>query len=238
MFILNIKVKKKWFVLTAFALAILGALMFLPIESYTKVTLDWVEGLGYWGYFVFFLIYVLFTVLFLPGFILTVGAGAIFNLWGGFITVSLASTMGASLAFLIGRFFARRAIEKKIADSRKFAAIDNAVGREGWKIVFLTRLSPVFPFNLLNYAYGLTRVKFSHYVLSSWVGMMPGTLLYVYIGAVAGDIARLALAEQPETDALQMAFRIIGLIATIIVTLYVTRIARNALREEMPKTDQ
>lgn len=218
----------------AFALLAICALALLPVESFARATLDWVEGLGYWGYFIFFLIYALFTILFLPGFILTVGAGAIFNLWGGFAVVSLGSTLGASLAFLIGRFFARDTIEKKVAENRKFAAIDSAVGRQGWKIVFLTRLSPVFPFNLINYAYGLTKVKFSHYVLASWIGMMPGTLLYVYIGALAGDVARSALVEHPETSMMEMVFRVIGLIATLIVTIYVTRIARNALRDEVP----
>lgn len=180
------------------ALVVVG-LYLLPARELAVEAMRWVEGLGFTGYVVFFLLYAFFTVLFLPGFILTVGAGAIFGLVGGFVAVSLGSTTGAALAFLLGRFLAREAIERKVAGNAKFAAIDAAVAQKGWKIVFLTRLSPVFPFNLINYAYGLTRIPFPHYVLASWVGMMPGTLLYVYTGSLAGNVARAALAETPST---------------------------------------
>lgn len=228
---------KKW-ILTGLLVAGLVSLGFvMPLDSLMLATLDWVESLGIWGYILFFLCYVLFTVLFLPGFILTVGAGAIFDLWGGFIVVSLGSTLGASLAFLIGRFFARRLVEQKVADNPKFAAIDRAVGKQGWKIVFLTRLSPVFPFNLINYAYGLTKVPFWHYVLASWIGMMPGTLLYVYIGAVAGTVARTALTEQSETKTIELVFQGIGLLATLLVTIYVTQLARKALRHDIAEKE-
>lgn len=222
---------KKGIVIGLLVAGLVSLGFFLPLDALMLATLDWVESLGIWGYALFFLCYVLFTVLFLPGFILTVGAGAIFDLWGGFIVVSLGSTLGASLAFLIGRFFARSLIEQKVAGNPKFAAIDRAVGKQGWKIVFLTRLSPVFPFNLINYAYGLTKVPFWHYVLASWIGMMPGTLLYVYIGAVAGTVARTALTEQPETSTIELVFQGVGLLATLLVTVYVTRLARKALRD-------
>ncbi len=234
---MNLNAVKKWVpLIVLIVLLAVAAITLLPIDSFAKATINWIKGLGYWGYFIFFLTYALFTVLFLPGFILTVGAGAIFGLLGGFIVVSLGSTLGACLAFLTGRFFARGLIEQKVAESRKFSAIDSAVGKKGWKIVFLTRLSPVFPFNLINYAYGLTKVPFSHYALATWIGMMPGTLLYVYIGALAGNVAQATLAEQPETGTMELIFQIVGFLATIIVTIYVTKIARNALRNEIPET--
>lgn len=226
---------KKALLISLIAIVAVLAVSFLPIESFAKATLNWVEGMGYWGYLVFFLTYALFTVLFIPGFILTVGAGAIFDLWSGFIVVSLGSTVGASLAFLIGRFFARDLIEKKVAKSKRFSAIDRAVGQQGWKIVFLTRMSPVFPFNLINYAYGLTNVPFWHYALATWIGMMPGTLLYVYVGALAGNVAKATLEEQAGTGTLELVFQIVGFIATLAVTYYITRIARKALKNEVPE---
>lgn len=217
--------------------ALLVAAFTLPVKDYTLAALDWIEGLGFIGYAVFLLTYALFTVLFLPGFILTVGAGAVFGILGGFIVVSLGSTVGACGAFLLGRFFARDMIEAKVTDDARFAAIDRAVGVKGWKIVFLTRLSPVFPFNLINYAYGLTKVPFWHYALASWIGMMPGTLLYVYIGAIAGDAAAAAAGVEGASAA-EWAMRIVGLLATAGVTVYITMVARKALKEAAPEVEK
>ena len=176
------------------------------------------------------LLYILATVLFVPGSILTLGAGFVFGVVRGMVYVSIASTIGATLAFLIGRYLARDWILRKVEGNRKFKAIDNAVGREGWKIVALTRLSPIFPFNLLNYAYGLTRVNLRAYVLTSWVAMLPGTLMYVYIGSLAGDLATLGTGARTRTP-LEWALYGLGLAATLAVTIYVTFLARKAVRQ-------
>ncbi|MDY7014823.1 MAG: TVP38/TMEM64 family protein, partial [Cyanobacteriota bacterium] len=141
------------------------------------------------------------------------------------------ATAGATAAFLVGRYLARDWVAKKIEGNKKFRAIDEAVGREGLKIVLLTRLSPVFPFNLLNYAYGITGVSLKDYVIGS-VGMIPGTIMYVYIGSLAGSLATVGTEAQPANPTLQWAIRIVGLIATVAVTLYVTKVARKALEEE------
>jgi uncharacterized membrane protein YdjX (TVP38/TMEM64 family) len=117
---------------------------------------------------------------------------------------------------------------KKIADNKKFAAIDNAVGREGLKIVLLTRLSPIFPFNLLNYAFGVTAVSLKDYFLGC-VGMIPGTIMYVYIGSLAGNLALIGTENQPTNSTLTWVIRIVGFIATVAVTIYVTKIAKKAL---------
>ena len=222
-------------------LLVVGSFVFaltqLPIESYTVAILEWIDSLGMVGYAVFVATYILFTVLFIPGFILTVGGGAVFGLMAGFALVSVGSTLGACLAFLIGRFLARDAVEAKVSNNPRFGAIDAAVGRQGWKIVALTRLTPIFPFNLINYAYGLTRIPFWHYGLASWIGMMPGTLVYVYIGSLAGDAARAAVDETHETTTLEMAMQGVGLVATIVVTIYITRLARRALKDEIPEAD-
>ncbi len=182
---------------------------------------------------VYTFLYVVACVFFIPGSILTLGAGAVYGVFQGTILVSFSSILGATGAFLVGRYFARGFVERKIQNNPKFKAVDEAVAREGWKIVGLTRLSPIFPFNLLNYAYGVTKVRLKDYFFASWIGMLPGTVLYVYIGSLAGDLASLA-AGKPQTDAkLQWTVRIIGFIATLAVTLLITKIARKALDQKI-----
>ena len=191
----------------------------------------WVQGLGIWGPVVFILGYAAATVAFAPAWPLTVAAGPIFGLWRGTAYVMIGATLGAALAFLVARYGARRAVERRIAGNERFAAIDRAVAREGRKIVFLLRLSPVFPFNLLNYALGLTRVRFVDYLVAS-IGMLPGTLLYVYSGKLAGDVAAAASGASPvERDWKYWTLIGAGLAATIAVTVVVTRLARRALKE-------
>ena len=198
--------------------------------GYLPAFAAWVDDLGVWGPIVFTVGYAAAVVAFVPGSILTLAAGAVFGLLKGTVTVFVAATVGASLAFLVSRHVARSAIEKRLAGNDRFAAIDRAVGAEGRKIVFLLRLSPVFPFNLLNYALGLTRVRFADYVVASF-GMLPGTLLYVYYGKLAGDVAALAGGAAVEKNLGYYAVLLLGLVATVVVTTLVTRIARRALRE-------
>jgi uncharacterized membrane protein YdjX (TVP38/TMEM64 family) len=190
--------------------------------------LAWISGLGPLGTLIFIAIYILACVLLLPGSILTLGAGAVFGVVPGFIAVLTGATLGATCAFLVGRYLTRDWVARRIAGNEKFKAIDEAVAREGWKIVFLTRLSPVFPFNLLNYAFGLTRVSLKHYFFASWIGMIPGTMMYVYIGSLAGDLASLGAGGRTRTPAEWVLYGI-GLLATVAVTVFVTRLAGKAL---------
>ncbi len=159
--------------------------------AYVPRFAQWVEGLGVWGPVVFILGYAVAAVAFIPGSLLTLAAGAIFGLVKGTIYTLIGATLGAAAAFLVARYLARGAIERRIAGNAKFAAIDKAVGREGFKIVALLRLSPIFPFNLLNYSLGLTKVSFLQYFAAS-IAMLPGTLLYVYYGKAAGSLAAVA----------------------------------------------
>jgi uncharacterized membrane protein YdjX (TVP38/TMEM64 family) len=190
----------------------------------------WVDGLGPLGPVVFILAYALAVVAFVPGSLLTLVAGAIFGLLEGTLYVLLAATLGASLAFLVARYLARAAIERRLEGNRKFASIDRAVGQQGRRIVFLLRLSPAFPFNLLNYGLGLTRVRFLDYLVAS-AGMLPGTLLYVYYGRVAGDVAAIAGGAQTSGGPGSQILLGVGLVATIVVATIVARIARQALTE-------
>ncbi|KST63247.1 hypothetical protein BC008_38845 [Mastigocoleus testarum BC008] len=194
--------------------------------------LEWINEQGTVGGIVFMLLYIVATVAFLPGSILTLGAGVVFGVFLGSLYVFIGATLGATAAFLVGRYLARGWVANKIAGNQKFAAIDRAVGREGLKIVLLTRLSPVFPFNLLNYAYGLTGVSLKDYFFGS-VGMLPGTIMYVYLGSLAGNLATLGAGQQTSNPAVEWTIRIVGLIATVAVTVYVTKIARKALDEEV-----
>lgn len=190
----------------------------------------WVNGLGIWGPVVFIAGYVVGTVALVPGSALTLAAGAIFGLGPGVVYVLTAATVGASLAFLVSRYVAREVIEQRLDGNPRLAAVDEAVGREGRKIVLLLRLSPIVPFNLLNYALGLTNIRFVDYVVAS-IGMLPGSFLYTYYGTVAGDVARLAEGSAPDRGPGYYAVLALGLVATIVVTTLVTRIARRALQE-------
>jgi uncharacterized membrane protein YdjX (TVP38/TMEM64 family) len=193
--------------------------------------LDWIRGLGPLAPVAFIAIYIVACVAFVPGSILTIGAGVIFGVVRGSIYVSIAATLGATAAFLVGRYLARDWVSRRLEGNAKFKAIDEAVGTEGWKIVILTRLSPVFPFNLLNYAYGLTRVSLRDYFFASWLGMIPATILYVYIGSLSGDLAQAAGGSTQRTPA-RWVLTAVGFIATVAVVVYATRIGARALREK------
>jgi uncharacterized membrane protein YdjX (TVP38/TMEM64 family) len=210
---------------------------YIPIADYIMAMLKWTQGLGIWGPVVVALFYIFSCVFFIPGSIVTMGAGFLFGTLVGTITVSIGSTLGAAVAFLVGRFLMRDTIERKVEGNPKFAAIDRAVGEQGFKIVLLSRLSPVLPFVLLNYAYGLTKVTFWRYVLASWIGMFPGTVMYVYFGSTAGKLAKIAAGEV-EGDSARTIFFIIGLIVTVFVVVLVTRTAQKALRDAVPGSAQ
>jgi len=195
----------------------------------------WVEGLGAVGPLVFILGYAVATVAFIPGSVLTLAAGAIFGVVKGTLLTLAGATLGACAAFLVARYLARSAIERRIANNPRFVAIDRAVGREGFKIVALLRLSPIFPFNLLNYALGLTRVRFLDYFAAS-AAMLPGTLLYVYYGAAAGSLAS-AVGGRTEKGTGDWIVLGLGLLATVAVTTYVTRLAGRAVRQEIEQED-
>jgi uncharacterized membrane protein YdjX (TVP38/TMEM64 family) len=202
------------------------------LGGYVPRFAQWVQSLGVWGPVVFILGYAAATVAFVPGVVLTLAAGAIFGLLWGTLYTLIGATLGASLAFLVARYVARGAIEKRIAGNPRFQAIDRAVEREGFKIVALLRLSPIFPFNLLNYSLGLTRVRFGAY-FAACIAMLPGTILYVYYGAAAGNLASALSGGGKGKGAGSWVLLGVGLLATVAVTAYVTRLAGRALRQQL-----
>ena len=220
-------------VLVVIVIALFLAMRFLPVQRWLGNFNHWVGQMGVAGIFIFIGVYAIATVLIAPGSILTIGAGFAFGLWKGFLAAWAGATLGASLAFLVARFIARDKVEAIAKGNEKFRNIDTAIGEQGAKLVFLLRLSPVIPFNLSNYFYGLTGVKFWPYVVASWIGMMPATFLFVYIGT-AGKAAVSAAAGG---EAMKHGWQYwtvmgVGLAATIAVTIWVTQIARNALKKE------
>lgn len=197
-------------------------------QEMLRRALRWIKRLGPIGGLAFIALYIVTTVAFLPGSIVTLGAGIVFGVFLGSIYVFIGSTLGATAAFLVGRYLARGWVYKQIQANEKFKAIDEAVGKEGLKIVLLTRLSPIFPFNVLNYAFGVTGVSLKDYVLGC-VGMFPGTVMYVYLGSLAGSCALIGAKNQPSDSVVEWIMRIMGFVATVAVTVFVTRIARQAL---------
>lgn len=203
-------------------------------QTILQSILIWIKGLGATGVLAFILIYNLATLLFIPGSLLTLGGGVIYGVFWGSIYVVIAATLGAIIAFLVGRYFARGWVSQKIQGHPRFQSIDKAVAQEGIKIVLLIRLSPIFPFNLLNYAFGVTCVSLKDYAIGS-IGMIPGSVMYVYLGSLIEDIALLGMPQEMSFEAkmVQWCIKIIGFLATIVLTLYITRIAKKSLNQSI-----
>jgi uncharacterized membrane protein YdjX (TVP38/TMEM64 family) len=217
------------------ALAIVAAVVLLGRGAAGRIPAfaAWVEGLGIWGPIVFVAGYAVACVLLLPASLLTLAAGAIFGVRLGVPLVLAGATLGAAAAFLIARHAGREVVLRRLARHPRLAAIDGIVGARGGRVVLLMRLSPVFPFAALNYALGVTRLRFRDFLVAM-IGIVPGTTLYVYSGAVAGAVASAAGAAGTETPARGLAHHALlalGLVATLVVTVLVTRAARRALAD-------
>ena len=213
-------------------IALLVAVRYLPIGGLIEWLETTVARLGIWGIVLFIVVYIIATVLMLPGATLTLVAGAIFGLWWGTAAVSIASTTGAALAFLIGRYLARATVERKLAGYPKFKAVDRAVSQGGWKIVALLRLSPAVPFNLQNYLYGLTAIRFWPCVITSWLAMLPGTFMYIYLGYAGRASVEAAAGQGDERSTAQWVLLAVGLLATVVVTVYITKLSYREIKKQ------
>ncbi len=226
-----------------FALLVVIGLAFaarhLPIQQWLQTALSRINELGPWkpiGYIIF---YMLACIVAIPGSLLTLAGGVLFGVGIGTVYVSIAATLGATCAFLVGRYLLRGWIVRKLGKNEKFQALDEAVAREGWKIVLLVRLCPILPFPVTNYGFGITRVRLREYVLASWIGMLPATMVLVYIGSLAGSLANLTGGGRRQRTPLEWTAYGVGLVVAIIATVYITRIARRALAEKTaPKPGQ
>ena len=225
---------KDWVKIGVVLLLLLAAglcLLFLPWAEWLGYFLTWVDSLGIWGPILLAEMYVFCTILFVPGSILTIGAGFAFqSVWIGTIAVSVGSTIGCICAFLFGNTLVRGWVETKVTKYEVFGAIDTAITQKGWLIVLLLRLSPVIPFNLLNYGLGLTKVGLIEYSLCSWLGMLPATVVYVYIGTTLSDLAQI-ISGDIDRDPLTISLFCVGLIATIIALVIVTYFAGKQIKK-------
>ncbi|MEM7167267.1 MAG: TVP38/TMEM64 family protein [Planctomycetota bacterium] len=198
------------------------------MQQWLDALVEWSQSVGVWAVPVFIGAYVLGTVLFIPGSLLTIAVGFVFGLGLGSVTASLGSVAGASCAFAIGRALGRQRVERWLHGRERFGRLDGALGEQGFAVVFWSRLTPAIPFNLFSYFLGVTRVTFRDFLFASWVGMLPGTILYVALGAGARSFAD-AVSGSKEPSPLQTTLLVVGIVATLALTVLLTRIARRSL---------
>lgn len=219
---------------------ILGALVALvvlamagrEIAALLPQFVDWVESLGAWGPVAFIAGYSIAPVVFAPAFLLTIAAGAIFGVVRGVAYVMIGATLGSTFAFLTGRYFARHFVEGLLDRDPRLAAVDRAVERRGLRLVLLLRMSPAVPYTLLNYALGLSRIRLVDYVVGS-IGMLPVVAAYVYSGKIAGDLATVATGASASGGPVYYTLLGLGIASTIVVSVYATRMVRQAIAEEL-----
>ena len=216
---------KKAIGIGAFLVVIVGVLVIFPIGGWIEAGAERARSMGTAGILVFAALYAVGTVFAVPGAALTLIAGGAFGFGAGTLAVWLGATAGLAIAFLAARKLARDRVARWLAAKPSFAAVDRAVAAEGWKIVLLTRLTPIFPFTFLNYAYGLTAVRFPAYAVASAVGILPGSLFYIYLGS------SVAQTISGQVEQVELLLRIFGVAAFALVTILITRIARRALRD-------
>lgn len=219
----------RWLAAAAALAALAVAARLLPLEAWLGALGERVAALGPAGVVAYAAVYAVAVVLFVPGSVLTLAAGFVFGLLWGVVAVWCGATVGAAMAFLVARYLARRRVAAWAQKNPRYAAMDRAIGEQGWKIVALLRLSPLVPFSLSNYLYGLTAVRFWPYVAASAVAMLPGTVLYVYLGVIGKAGLEAAAGARTARSPLETAALIVGLAATGLATWYVSHIARRAL---------
>lgn len=219
--------------LGAFATACLT----LPMEKMLKDFLVWIDkNLGHWGPLVLAVAYIPLTVLAVPASILTLGGGYLFGLTVGFIADSIGSTAGATAAFLVGKTIGRSYVVSKLKDYPQFQAVAIAVQRSGFKIVLLLRLVPLLPFNMLNYLLSVTPVSIGEYILASWIGMMPITFAFVYVGTTIKDLSDVTHGWN-EISTTRWILLTIGSVASVVLMVLVTRVARKSLNKALEENE-
>jgi uncharacterized membrane protein YdjX (TVP38/TMEM64 family) len=215
-----------WIIPAAVIAAAFVAWFFLPVRDWLETFSQWIEGLGIWGGVVFIAAYVIAALMLAPKALFTLVAGLVFGLAWGFAIVMIGATLGAALAFLIARYLLRERIKRAMHKRPKFKALDEAVSEGGWKIVLLLHLSPLVPFNLQNYFFGITEISFRQYLPATCVGIVPSAVMYLYLGAIGG-----ALTGDSEWETPQWIFFGVGLVATIAIAVLVTIKAKKKLEE-------
>ncbi|WP_375771411.1 TVP38/TMEM64 family protein [Archangium gephyra] len=212
------------------------AFVLLPVDTWLLGAVESIRGMGMAGAGLYVVLYGVATVLMMPASVLTMGAGFVYGPVYGSLLVVLASNLSALVSLLLGRTVLRERLGRRFVGLPKFTAVDSAVAAQGFKVVLLLRLSPLFPFSVLNYSLSLTRVRLRDYALATLLGMLPATVLYVYLGSLVTSVAQLSRGERPDAGLSGLLLFWGGLAATLLVTVYVTRLARRALDATLKET--
>ncbi len=229
--------RKRLWVGLAIASCLVVLILQYPFSNWINSSIHWISAAhnwlanqGEWAIPTFMALYILAAILGLPNIVLILAAGTLFGLTQGVLSASIADTLSIAACFVIGQTVGRRWITNTVRENSRFHKLDQAFAQKGWKIVFLTRLSPVLPSNILNYGFSLTRINFWEYLFFSWLGMLPVIFTYVYIGTFGANV--LTLNQQNDN----LIFQAIGLVATLGVMVYATKLAASALKTEEPQT--
>jgi len=233
--------KKRAKLITIILILLLSLWLFskFNLSSLWVQILQNIHELGIWGVIIFMVFYNLATLCLIPGSILTMKGGCLYGLIHGSIIVFVSATFGAITSFLLGRYVCKNWVYSMLNKYPQFIQINEAISKKGWQIVFLSRLSPLFPFNLLNYLFGISKISFQDYLIGS-LGIIPGTLMYVYFGSLATNLATANVDNiivTPKTQIITWTVRIIGLISTIMITIISTNFARKNLNKNLNTND-
>jgi uncharacterized membrane protein YdjX (TVP38/TMEM64 family) len=199
----------------------------MGLSEFLHHSMEWIASSGWVGAAWFIVLYTLTCVFFLPGSVLSVGAGAVYGFWFSTALVTTSSTVGAGVNFLTSRYLIRNWMQRKLGHSAKFRALEKAVSAEGWRIILISRMSPIIPHSLVSYAAGLIPISFSRFIFASFVGFLPQSAAYTYLGAVVGKALRTSAGVTPH-DPVTWTFYGLGLVATLVVTAITTRVARRS----------
>jgi uncharacterized membrane protein YdjX (TVP38/TMEM64 family) len=210
-------------------MALLRLSVEMSLSEFLHHSMEWIAHSGWVGIGWFIFLYTLTCVFFLPGSILTIGAGAVYGFWFSTALVTVSSTVGAAVNFLTSRYLAKNWMQRKIGQNARCRALDKAVSLEGWRMILISRMSPVIPHSLVSYAAGLIQISFWRFTLASFVGFLPQSAAYTYVGAMVGKALRTSVGVTPH-DPVIWTFYGLGLAATLIVTAITTRVARRTWR--------
>ncbi|MGC1306112.1 MAG: TVP38/TMEM64 family protein [Phormidesmis sp.] len=218
--------KKRLWASLAIASCLLTLVSQMPVLSWIADAHSWIGAQGIWALPTFIAIYVIAAIFGLPNIVLILAAGTLFGLTKGVISASIADTLSIAACFVIGQTMGRRWITSMVRENSRFHKLDKAFAEKGWKLVLLTRLSPVLPSNILNYGFSITCINFWEYLFFSWLGMVPVIFTYVYVGTFGATV--LTLDQSSEN----LAFQVLGLATTIGVMFYTTKLTATALSDQ------
>jgi len=214
----------KWLIAAAAVAVLVVFYRYLPVQEWVTSFQEWVKGYGPLGWLIFVLVYALTVFALVPGSFLTLAAGVAYGLWG-FPLVIAGATLGSAASFLAARYIFHDKVQEKVAQYPRFNAVNRAIGEGGWQVVGLLRLSPALPFSLQNWFLGITPVGFWPSQIATFVGIMPGTLLYIWVGSLGGS------AGSDDMNIIKYIVAGVGIVATLVVTVLVTRRAQAKLKE-------